>query len=362
MEEEKLHRLCNILVIITIFLVAIGLIMVFSASSIRIPQSEISMYHYFLRQTLWAAIGFLALLIVSRIDCNWLFKNSFYILLFCLLLTVCTLCFPPINNARRWLIIGPLSIQPSELLKVAFIIYLSSFFSKKDDDKLKIFLHGFFPPIIILAIILAILALQPHCGAAIFISFIFLSMAFFGRVRIKYILLFFIFVGISIGTIITTKSYVMERIVNMDNYQSQHSIIALGSGGIFGKGPGLSEQKLFTLPLPYTDFILPIIGEELGFLGVLFIICLFVLFAIIGFSISVNLSSIFGSLLVFGLVFSIFLQAIINMCVVSKLIPVMGLPLPFISYGGSFLVSSLISIGLIINLTHSSSKIKDHFP
>ncbi|MEW6481523.1 MAG: FtsW/RodA/SpoVE family cell cycle protein [bacterium] len=379
MEEESLQRNANIFLVITIALVAFGLLMIFSSSGIVTHTlSKKGMYYSLVKQLAWVSIGFLSIfiIIILKKDLEWWNKYSFLLLFLLLLLLASTLLFHTDKTARRWIMGG----QPSELVKVFFILYLSSFFSKKEDSN-ESFIKGLVPPCLILGVILSILAVQPHYGMAVFFCLLTLSVFFIAGIKIRHLLLLLLIFSIIMAPIIGSKEYARNRIraflskcpiacnvkwvlkgfventsdKEADRWQVEQSIIALGSGGLFGVGLGKSKQKLSWVPLPYTDFIFSIIGEELGFiLGSLIVFVLFGLFAYFGFSIACQAQSQSGFFLAFSLTFSIILQAIVNIAIVSDTIPTTGLPLPFISYGGSSLLSNLISVGLIINVARSS--------
>ncbi|MEW6006662.1 MAG: FtsW/RodA/SpoVE family cell cycle protein [bacterium] len=379
MEEESLQRNANIFLVITIALVAFGLLMIFSSSGIVTHTlSKKGMYYSLVRQLAWVLIGFLSIfiIIILKKDLEWWNKYSFLLLFFLLLLLASTLLFHTDKTARRWIMGG----QPSELVRVFFILYLSSFFSKKEDSN-ESFIKGLVPPCLILGVILSILAVQPHYGMAVFFCLLTLSVFFIAGIKIRHLFLLVLIFSIIMTPIIGSKEYARNRIraflskcpivcnvkwvkgfventsdKEVDRWQVEQSIIALGSGGLFGVGLGKSKQKLSCVPLPYTDFIFSIIGEELGFiLGSLIVFVLFGLFACFGFSIACQAQS--GFLLAFSLTFSIILQAIVNIAIVSDTIPTTGLPLPFISYGGSSLLSNLISVGLIINVGSSQHNV-----
>ncbi|MEW6102762.1 MAG: FtsW/RodA/SpoVE family cell cycle protein [bacterium] len=373
MEEESLQRNANFFLVVTIALVAFGLIMIFSSSGIVTNSLEKKgMYYSLVRQSAWAILGFLSLFIILRKDLEWWNKYSFFILLLFIVLLASTIFFHTGRSAKRWVMGG----QPSELVRVFFLLYLSIFFSKREDSN-EGFIKGVFPPCIILGIILGILVAQPHYGMAVFFCLLTIFIFFVAGMRIRHIfvlfLVFFIIMSAAIGSraysrnrvkaflskypITSNLPFVKGFVENKDNdkkidrWQVDQSIIALGSGGLFGVGLGKSKQKLSCVPLPYTDFIFSIIGEELGFiLGSLLLFVLFALFAYFGFSIAYHSQFPSGFFLAFSLTISIILQAIINIAIVSDSIPTTGLPLPFISYGGSSLLSNLIAVGLILNV------------
>lgn len=336
-----MHEKGNWLLGIAIVLTIIGLVMILSTSSIVPPESKKEMWHFFLKQLLWALIGFLFIFFIVKIRLEWWNKYSLLFLIISLLSLFSTLFFPPINNARRW----AFGCQPAEFVRVFFVLYLSSFFSKKQKE-----FERFFAPCFFLFIILSILISQSHLGMAIFFCIFILSAFILIRAKIKGILiLLFILCAVMIP-IIKSKPHAIKRIKERDNFQVQQARIAMGAGGLGGVGLGESMQKLSSLPLPYSDFIFAIIGEECGLFGSCILLLLFALFAYLGFSIAWHSPLTNGFFLAFLLTLSIILQTIINIGVVSGAFFTAGLPMPFISYGGSSLLSSLISVGFIINV------------
>jgi cell division protein FtsW len=345
-KNSTISTVTDILWIPMCVLIGYGLLMVFSADYIRSGD----IFDYFWKQTKWIIIGSGVFFAILKMNYRVLQKYSPYILIVGIIALSLTLLCPAKNEARRWLLIG----QPSEFVQVFFLLYLSSFLSKKGGtDSLKKFAF----PVISLSVIIGILSLQPHIGMAIFMFFITFGLLFVSGIKKRWLLpiaAIMIMVG---SVLIISHSHSFGRIKNFfekRGWQVEQSTIALGSGGLFGVGIGESRQKLKGfLPMPQTDFIFSILGEEMGFLGVLFIILCLIIFFTCGLLIAFLSQSLAGSLLAFSLTFSITLGAFINIAVISGAIPTTGLPFPFISYGGSALVSNLISCGLIMKVGYS---------
>lgn len=336
-----MQRKGNWLLGIAISLTIIGLVMIFGTSSIVIPGSKKLMYCLLAKQLFWAILGISLVFFIVKMKLEWWNKYSFLFLIISLVLFFSTLFFPPINGARRW----AFGCQPSEFTNVFFILYLSLFFSKKKPEA-----KNFFPPLFFLGIIFSILISQPHISRTIFLCLLTFSVFFLVGLKRRYIFIFLFIFGVVIVPIIKSKPHVEKRLKEENRYQAEQAKIALGSGGLLGVGLGRSMQKLSCLPLAYSDSIFAILGEEGGFLlGSFPLFFLFVLFAYLGFSIAWYSPSTNGFFLAFFLTLSIVVQAIVNIATISNVIPTIGLPLPFISYGGSSLVSNFMSVGFIMS-------------
>ena len=267
---------------------------------------------------------------------------------------------PAINGAVRWFRLGPLSFQPSELAKFALALYLAVLLARKA-EKVRDFSMGFLPPLIMTGVFLGLLLKQPDLGTAVIIGVTALGMMFVAGTRTSYILLA-VLLAAPVGwkVFITGESWRMKRLLAFlypwqyrrdTGYQLYESLISVGSGGIFGQGLGQGHQKLFFLPEAHTDFILAVVGEELGLLGILAVLGAFVLLVWRGLRASMHARDPYGCYLAFGITGLFGLQALVNMCVVLGLLPTKGLPLPFVSYGGTALVMSLFMAGVLANIS-----------
>lgn len=351
------------LLLIVILLSSIGIIMVYSASSAYARDKFGSSYFFFYKQLIWLLIGSAGLIFAYHFPySNWKFISKPLILsaIFLLLLSISPLGYHA-GGAKRWVKIGSFLFQPSEVSKLFFIVYISDFLSRKK-VKVKSFIKGLCPPLFILSALVILLLMQPDFGTAALITTITLILFFVGGGNLIYIFSLFFFSLPVVYCLIFRGGYRKERIIAFLNpykdpqgagFQLIQSIIAIGSGKIFGKGFGASRQKLFFLPSSYNDFIFSIIGEELGFLGTITIILLYVVFVVLGFRIVLKAKEAkddFAVFLALGIILLIALQAFINMGVSTGILPTKGLCLPFISYGGSSMVVNLTSVGILLNI------------
>jgi len=310
-------------------------------------------------------LGFIGMYIASRIDYKIWKRYSFYIFLFSILMTL--LVFIPklgfsSGGATRWLALGPLSFQPAELLKLGFVIYFSAWISGMQ-TKIKQFKFGLFPLMVLFVIIGAILLAQPDTGTFLVILATGVVMFISAGGSLKHVFMISIIGIIVLLAIGFSRPYVLDRITTFINpgadrqgsgYQLDQSLIAIGSGGVFGKGFGQSVQKFDYLPEPIGDSIFAVAAEEWGFLGAITILFLFVIFALRGFKISSNSQDIFGSILVIGIISLIFIQSFINIASMLGLFPLTGMPLIFISHGGTALFFALVEVGIILSVSRQA--------
>ena len=352
------------LFIITITLACIGIVMIYSASSIYAWERYNDAFFFLKRHICFLFIGIVLAFLVMSIDYRKLrsyARPMLFLSLFLLALVLIPGIGREVSGARRWFRFGMFSFQPSELANLAVIIYISDFISRKA-QVLKTFSKGFLPPIAILGLCIGLMLLQPDLGTALSISIVVILMLFISGVRLTFILSLLLLSLPVLYLLIFSVPYRRMRILAFLNpwadpkasgFQIIQSQIALGSGGIFGQGLGHSKQKLFYLPAAHTDFIFSIITEELGLLGALGVIILFIIFIQQGMKIIKHAPDKFGYFLSLGLVLLISLKAIINICVSCGILPTKGLPLPFISYGGSSFVLDLVSVGILMNIGRS---------
>lgn len=345
----------------TIFLVLTGVVMVYSASSIMADKRFHDSFFFLKRHAIYAVIGISAMIFVSKSDYGEIRKIAYPFLLFTLGLLI-LLLIPGVGTeaggATRWLRAGPLSIQPSELTKLAIIFAFAYSFSKKKD--MRCFKKGFLPYALVLGLCIALMLLQPDFGTAMTLAGIVFVMLFVAGVRFSYLTASASVMIAVAAMLVAGAEYRRKRILSFldpwsdpqdTGFQIIQSFLAFGSGGLTGRGLGEGRQKLFYLPEPHTDFVLPVIGEEMGFLGLLVVILFFVAIVVLGIKAALRASDDFGSHLAIGITSMIALQAIINMGVVMGLLPTKGLPLPFISYGGTSLIVNMIGVGILISIT-----------
>ena len=335
--------------------------MIYSASSIWAEYKFGQEYKFLISRSVFLIIGFIGMNILERIDYKIYEKYSNKILLFCLILLILVL-IPGIgsirNGSRSWFGIGGLGIQPSELSKIGLIIFTSKYLSKNEKN-MKNTYGGILPILSVIILFFGLIMLEPDFGTGMVITLTLVVMIFVSESRIS----FFVGCGIlgilGIVTLILIAPYRMARIVSFLNpwvdplgsgFQIIQSLYAIGPGGLLGMGFMKSRQKYFYLPEPQTDFIFSIISEEFGFLGVLIVTSVFFLIFYQSIRIFFKTKDLFGKYLVFGLSFGIILQAILNLSVVVGLVPVTGVTLPFLSYGGSSLLVSMASMGIILSV------------
>jgi cell division protein FtsW len=338
--------------------------MIYSSSSIYAWERYNDGFFFLKRHLSFMLIGALLTFLFMVIDYRRL-KDISRPLLFISLLLLVLVLIPGIgrevSGARRWFRFKMLSFQPSELVNLALIIYVADFISRKG-NLIKTFLKGFLPPMCILGACAILIMLQPDLGTTLALGFVVIVMLFVAGVRLAYIISLVLSSIPLLYVLIFSVPYRRARIMAFINpwldpkgtgFQIIQSQIALGSGGIFGVGLGHSRQKLFYLPAAHTDFIFSIIGEELGLIGTVAVIGLFIIFIQQGIKIIKNAPDKFGYFLSLGLVLMITFRAIINIGVSCGMLPTKGLPLPFISYGGSSFIFDMVCVGILVNIART---------
>lgn len=348
--------------LLTICLTSIGLIFVLSSSYIWAQHRFNDPFYFFKRQLLFAGMGLIGMLILSRIHYGLYKKyaNYFLLLSFCLLVLVLV---PGIGlvrgGARSWIGIGAFSLQPAEFIKLGLIIFLAKYMSTYVNDA-KTFKRGVVPLTTIILIIFGVIMLQPDFGSGMVIVATGLIMLFVCGVPIKYFVSFALAGLLGITGLILSAPYRVERITAYldpledplgSGFQILQSLYAIAPGGFLGHGIGNSVQKFYYLPEPQTDFIFAIAAEESGFIGATIILILFVLFFVRCAHIILKTNDLFAKYVVVGIMSMLMVQVMINIGVVIGLLPVTGITLPFMSYGGSSLTITLLSIGIILNIS-----------
>ncbi len=350
------------LFIAVIAIALFGIIMIYSASSIWAEYKFQDPFKFIKAQGFFFILGIFLMLFLSKVDYQLYYKKANVILFGCFLLLLLVL-IPGIgtirNGSRSWFGIGGFGIQPSEFAKVGLIIYVAKYLAnnKKNMRDIK---SGVLPILCVIFAFFALIMLEPDFGTAMVIVLTLVVMIFTSGVKIS----FFVRIGIvgliGIVALIIVAPYRMARIVSFLNpwtdplgsgFQIIQSLYAIGPGGLLGQGFMNSRQKHFYLPEPQTDFIFSIISEEFGFLGVLIVTSIFFFIFYRALTISLKQSDLFAKYLSFGLSFGIIIQALLNLCVVVGIIPVTGVTLPFLSYGGSSLLVSMASIGILLNIS-----------
>jgi cell division protein FtsW len=342
-------------------LVAIGLVMVFSASS----ATAYATYHdtaYFLkRQLVWLAIGGAFAYLAYRIDYTKLKRISPALVGVTVLLLVLTL-IPHVGlqtgGARRWLGLSVLSFQPSEIAKLALVLFLAAKLSSLGEG-VRSLVRGVVPALLVAAVLAVPILLEPDMGTASLVMFTAFGMLFCAGARIEHLVVTVFALLPPVALAVGASAYKRARILAFldpwkdaqnTGFHIVQSLLALGSGGIFGLGLGASRQKFFYLPEAHTDFIFAVVGEELGLLGTMIVLSLFSAFAIRAFMLAQRTTDRFGFFLIVGCALLIVIQAFINIGVVTSSWPVTGVPLPFISFGGTSLIVSLVAVALIMNV------------
>ncbi|MBE6157287.1 MAG: stage V sporulation protein E [Firmicutes bacterium] len=348
------------IIVLSIF----GLIMIYSASSIWAEYKFNDSFHYFKYQLVFLIIGILVMLFISKIDYKIYYENANKILLICFVLLILVL-IPGIgsvrNGSRSWFGIGPFGIQPSEATKLGMIIFTSKYLTNSNKF-LKSYKKGVFPILGILFTLFGLIMLQPDLGTGTILVLSIIVLLFIAGVNMKFFFGIGILGVIGIIILIVIAPYRMDRITSFvdpwsdalgTGFQIIQSLYAIGPGGLLGNGFLNSIQKQFYLPEPQTDFIFSIIAEEFGVVGAFIVVGLFLIILYRGINIALNTKDLFSKYLAFGMTFQIIFQAIMNLMVVIGLIPVTGVTLPFISYGGSSLLISMVSIGILLNISKS---------
>ncbi len=355
------------LIITILLLLSIGLIMLLSASSPSALSESGNSYSYFSKQLIFAILGIIAMMIISKIDYRFyqkFYKHAWWIAL--ILLALVLVAGRTINGAKRWIYFTEtLSIQPSELVKMLMIIFYAGILVKNRDELNK-YGRGFLKHVIMLAPIIGLLLLEPHFSASIVIIGICSIMMIIAGCKFWHFLATGMAVGVpAIVALVAFSPYRLQRVITFldpwkdatgDGWQVIQSLYAIGSGGLFGAGLGESKQKFLYIPEPHNDFIFSILGEELGFIGCAVVLILFAIFIWRGVLIAMKAPDMFGSLLAIGITALVGIQVIINVAVVTSSMPATGMPLPFFSYGGTALFILLCEMGVLLNISRASAK------
>ncbi|MFZ6017077.1 MAG: putative lipid II flippase FtsW [Nitrospirota bacterium] len=348
---------------VTILLIGFGALMIYSSTSVITPvlaKKNVTEFYYFKRHMFSMLIGFGIMFFTYRLKLSTIKKMAVPLLIFSFVLLI--LVFVPgigvsANNARRWIRLWPSTFQPSELVKLSMVIFLAKYMSMLEyrTDSLV----SFIKPVLVMAVFQVVFLKQPDFGSVISLMLLTFIMLFLSGIRLRY-LAYLSVLALPIIYKLIMEPYRLKRVMAFldpwkdpqgSGFQLVQSFIALGSGGLTGVGLGKSRQKLAFLPESHTDFIFSLIGEELGFIGVLVVITLFSFLFIKGISIANRSRDKFVYYLAFGLSLMISLQALINFAVATGMVPTKGLPLPFISYGGSSLFVNMAAIGILLNIS-----------
>ncbi|MFZ4450725.1 putative lipid II flippase FtsW [Salibacterium aidingense] len=358
------------LIISALLLTMFGIIMIYSASFPLAIDIYDNASHFFDRQLIWFVVGMglLVFFMHFRYD-MWRKLSPLLILGSVLLLITVLLVGTHIRGATSWITIGPFTIQPSEFVKLAVIIYLAQVYSQKQAYINK-FISGVLPPLVVVVFIFSLIMLQPDLGTAAAILMTAGIIVFLSGAKWRHLTVLALLSGGVITYFAISESYRMQRLIAFRDpfetaerasggaYQLIQSYISFAHGGLTGTGLGQSVQKMHYLPDPHTDFILAVIAEELGIFGIGFVLLCLLMIAWRGVLAGIRCRQTFGTLLAFGIVFQLVSQAIVNAGAASGLLPITGLPFPFLSYGGSSLLVSLASIGIVANISREGNRIK----
>ena len=350
--------------VVTYMLAFIGLIIMFSASGVMAETRYGDSTFFLKRQSLWLLLGLVALHWVAQRDYNmWKTLTPYGLVLTFVLLVLVLIPFlgTQVNGARRWLRVAGFSMQPGEIAKLSIVLYLASFLVRKEQD-LVTFSRGVLAPMAVVGTFAGLLLLEPDMGTAVVLTLLLFGLLFLGGTRLPHLLGMGMVLLAVAYTLIMQSDYRRRRLLNFldpwqdptdAGFQLTQSFVALGNGGLFGVGLGEGRQKLFFLPEAHADFVLALVGEELGFVGTGLLIGLFAVLIVKGFKIAGQAPDAFGRHLAGGVSLLVGIQVLINMSVVSGLLPTKGLTLPFVSYGGSSLIMSLVAMGILLSISRA---------
>lgn len=351
----------TLLFVTVVLLLSIGVVMIYSTSAFFAQDKFNDSYYFLKRQALWIVCGLVAFACAVNVDYHDLRAHSRSLIFASIGLLA--LVFVPgmgrtAGGASRWIWCGCFSFQPSEMAKFALILYLADVLARKQ-RQIGQFWRGLLMPLVLAAVMLGLVVKQPDLGTTVLMALMLVIMLFVAGVRLRLLLLLALAAVAAVCALVFSSDYRWRRIVAFLNpwadpagtgFQIIQSFIALGSGGLTGMGLAQSRQKFYYLPAAHTDFIFSIIGEELGLIGAGVIVTLFLALLVLGMSICRKAPDFYGRLLAFGIVSVLSLQAIINIAVVTGALPTKGLPLPFISFGGSSMIINLFAVGVLMNI------------
>lgn len=363
---RKSGQMDTTFLVLVLVLVVFGLVMLFSASYAFAYYNYGNSFHFILRQGIFAVGGVTMMLAISKIDYHIYEKFSYILIGLSVVLLIVVLFMEPLNNARRWINLGFTTFQPSEVAKFAVIVLFAHLINV-NYKRLQTFRYGVLPFMAVLAVICGLMVLEPHLSGTILIVTIGFTMMFVGGTGTKW----FVMGGVAIvGALVFLLLFtpLLEHAIPRlemwqnpfidkqgDGWQTVQSLLAIGSGGVFGLGLGNSRQKHLYVPEPHNDFIFSILCEELGLVGGLIVIILFILLVVRGFAIAMKAKDKFGSMLALGLTFQVGLQALLNIAVVTNTVPNTGISLPFFSYGGTSLLMLLGEMGIVLSVSRHAN-------
>lgn len=356
--------------VVTSALLLLGLLMILSASFVSSVESSGSPFVYFKKQVIWAVLGIVAFITFSRLDYRklrgWGYAGVVVVMLLLLAVLIPGLG-STVGGSSRWLVLGPLSVQPSEIAKLALILFIADVFSRKDPAVVKELSHTMLPVIPVVGILTLLIMAQPDMGTTMIVGVIGFGLMFLAGTPLRYLA---VLGGIGGGIAAfgaLAEPYRRARVLSFLNpwadplntgYQTIQSLIAMGSGGFFGVGIGASRQKWLYVPNAHTDFIYAILGEEIGLLGTLMVLGMFAFFTYLGIRIARQAPDRFGMYIAAGITIWVAFQALVNMGAVTASLPITGVPMPLVSFGGSSLVVTLVGMGILTNIARQSVRSK----
>jgi cell division protein FtsW len=359
---ESARRFDATILLLTVALTCFGVVMVYSSSSIMAAERYHDGFYFLKRQGFFALAGLGLMTVFMRIDYQHYRRLAFPGLFLCAFLLLLVL-MPGIGNraggAARWIRLAGMTFQPSEVVKLALIVYMAHSLAKKQ-DKVKSFKLGILPYMIVLALLLLLLLLQPDFGSAMTLAFVAMVLLMAAGTRISHLISLVVLAMPFLYYFIWHVDYRRRRVMAFldpwqdptnTGFQIIQSLIAFGTGGLIGNGLGEGKQKLFYLPEAHTDFIFSVVGEELGFAGTIVITAMFLVLVLRGIRVALQAPDNFGRYLAFGITLLLGLEAFLNIAVVMGMLPTKGLALPFISYGGTSLLTSLVAVGILLNVS-----------
>ena len=342
-----------------------GVVMVYSASAVIALQENHSQFFYVVKQGVWTLFGFIVMFIAMHFDYRILRSRwiIYGLLLLTILLLLAVFAFSPVNGARRWIKFGGLSAQPSEIAKLALVLFLAYFLERRAGSEWS-FWKTFLPCVIIAGVLAGLVVKEPDLGTALMLAIICAAICFAAGVRPRHLAYALVPALVFVGKLVIFTPFRWRRMASFIDpwadqqgagYQVVQSLIAVGSGGPHGLGFAQGRQKMLFLPFAHSDFIFAVVGEELGLVGTLIVVLVFGIFLWRGMRAALRAPDRFGMLLGIGVVVGIVAQALLNMSVVLAMVPTKGIPLPFISYGGSSLVPTLLGVGILLNISQHAS-------
>jgi cell division protein FtsW len=374
-EAQRASRLGHgwegpVLLLLTILLLSFGLVMVYSASAVNAQALGLADYHFVVRQALGGAAGMVLLVVLAEVDYHWWDRLAWpllgiTVLALALLVVPGTQAIAPAaNGARRWLTVGPVTVQPSEFAKLVLIAWTAKLAVKKQ-SLLPSLSRGLLPFLLIWGLVALLVLVEPNLSSALLIVMLAALVVFAAGARIGHFLLLGLIALPLLWGQIEAMQYRLRRVVAFvdpshdpagASYQITQSLIALGSGGLFGRGLGRGEQKFGFLPEPHNDFIFSMIGEEWGFLGTSAVLLAFAAFGLVGYRVARQAPDLFGFLLAIGMTNLIVVQALLHIAVATALVPTTGVTLPFISYGRSSLLVCLMAVGVLLSVARAGER------